>query len=240
MGAAVRGRVGRGGPDDRRASGRAAPGHTEQPRSVRWRAPCAAPGNPLVVRRSRLPCRRGARPTRLPQAPRKTSDSIAGSSPPWWLSPCCCSLQRLVSSSRSPPPTAPRRRRPRPRRSRRRVMAQRPSRPPLHRARGRLTCPAIPLVGRHDHDPGHGAGFPGWTAGDLRPHPVERNRGAGRPDRRFELPELERPDRGHVQRSGGTHELSHAEHLQRHGPALRRAFRPCRSRSTLRAGPPMR
>ena len=40
------------------------------------------------------------------------------------------------------------------------------------------------------------------------------HRGRGR-----QLPQLERPDRGHVQRPGGTDELSRVEHLHGHGPA---------------------
>ena len=144
MGAAVRGRVGRGGPDDGRASGRAAPGHTEQPRArcdgerraprprIRWW--CVAPASPAAEAHGRLACRQ----------PRKTSNSIAGSSPPWWLSPCCCSLQRPVSWSRSPPPTAPRRRRPRPRRSRRRVMAQRSVPPTMPPGPGEAHLPGHP------------------------------------------------------------------------------------------------
>jgi hypothetical protein len=148
-----------------------------------------------------------------------------------------CRKPRKRTPTRSPPPTAPRRQPPRPRPSRRPVMVQRPIRPTTPPSPRELTSAPVPLVERDDHDPGHGAGFLGWTSGDLRPQPVERNRGAGRPDRWFELPELERPDRGHVQRSGGAHELSYAEH--RHGPALKRASRPRRSRSTPRRGPRM-
>ena len=57
------------------------------------------------------------------------------------------------------------------------------------------------------------------STGHHLAHPVERERRPGHPDRRRQLPELRRPDRGHVQRAGGADELSGAEHLHRHRPA---------------------
>ena len=48
--------------------------------------------------------------------------------------------------------------------------------------------------------------------------PARERRGAHR-GRGRQLPQLERPDRGDVQRSGGADELSRVEHLHGHGPA---------------------
>ena len=98
----------------------------------------------------------------------------------------------------------------------RRRLAPRP--PPIRDGR-RAPCRRPP---RRRHDDDHGAGGGPRAAAPVISalSPSSGIAGRGRPGRRFELPELERPDRGHVQRSGGLHELPHAEHLHRHGPAV--------------------
>ena len=53
--------------------------------------------------------------------------------------------------------------------------------------------------------------------GHLRPEPVERRGGPGHRGGRRELPQRRRADRGDLQRSGRSDELSRPEHLQRDG-----------------------
>ncbi len=92
--------------------------------------------------------------------------------------------------------------------------------PPVHVGR-RVPFRNIPIVERivERHDDEHNAARgPRRRTGDLRAQPLERPCRRVRPGRRFELPQHERPHRGHVRRSGGLDELSRTEHLHRHGP----------------------
>ena len=75
--------------------------------------------------------------------------------------------------------------------------------------------------GRDVHHDDHGPARCGQRSTCHRlPQPGQRERRSGHPDRRVQLLELLRPNRGHVQRPGGADQLSRAEHLQRHRAAL--------------------
>ena len=93
-----------------------------------------------------------------------------------------------------------------------------PARPAHHPIRdGRWArCRVHPC---HHDDHGAGGG-PGRRAGHLRAQSLQRHCRGERPGRRLELPQLERPDRRHIQRSGGRDELPHAEHLYCHRPGV--------------------
>ena len=75
------------------------------------------------------------------------------------------------------------------------------------------------------------------SAGDHLPHPSVGSGGPGHPGRRLQLPQLRRPDRGDLQRSGGADELPGPEHVHGHRAADDRLGVRRRSRSRPPAGP---
>ena len=77
---------------------------------------------------------------------------------------------------------------------------------------------------RRDHLD-HGGRRRGRPARHLLAVPRERPGGTGRRRVRVQLPEFERPDRGHVQRPGGPDELPRPEHLRRHGAGVGHCLR---------------
>lgn len=93
-------------------------------------------------------------------------------------------------------------------------------------ASGRVTGEGSSQACRHlghdqeylDHHPGVSRGR--RAAGHQLTRSVEWERRAERSGRWCQLPQLERPDRGSLQRPGGADELPGAEHVHRDGPAV--------------------